>query len=901
MVSPNKTLNIPNVSTTDRNNNLINSPDGTFIFNTDSLTVQVKKGAAWEDIATGEGVFSLQDAYDNGPTINMDSNVDLQVFSSSSDLAFAVVEGGASSSVECLNTLKISYENLGGPALSFDHLTPTSAGAVVANLKGQTQATDATVKNYQMIEYKITDSSNLTFTTETLHKNLLNGNETPTFSTGIENISYRDLNMQNSFIKNAGAIDCSSLDSPTINVLGGSVSGAGSIDSQVITSALFAQFNEIEQTDPNNSSTLFYNIINRQPAVNANLSWQRNHSALNSTGGTFTYNREEFVTANVTTGSESGLHSFYSSSNGALSEYLRLDGAVDEVSIYKSINCNTNPINNVSTIQGTLSNKIDFNSSLLPGALVVESGSVGVLLQEATTGNNIGITAISSGFAVNSGSTNIRNTDGTKDILLDKQNGGNINLRGNASGFVNVQDSNLNLNANDILETRSISGTNGALDFSSTINQLKINTTAAAGLLLQSLTGQISINNKIIYIPDGQALTAIAANTTYVFLGTHTFTSTLTINQPGVVFRGTGRDNSKIQGAFAGALIDVVNQDFEIADLTLTASGDDTFALTGSNFAVGQPNSGRTKTLNMHNCQLRNCKNGMILTGFDLVDFSQTLFYYFEQRTDALAQVGVEFRATSKVELTSCEFLRWFDESTFAAPANFFVGDQVKFVNDSGVGFGAVNINGCLTHPQQNQNGVVVDNAATFGFANITSCSFIDLNLNTPTYQPLVIDIDLQPSWIIEANQGVPNYKAFINTEVDNNATVTTITAASTPTAVLASAFINNGSSRVTLNTSTGLITKDSKRSNYFSINLTGQFTIQSGGNNQNIEFGLLQNGTPAGPTTKVEADANVGANFTFNIIGFANKNDNFQLYCQNNSGANDILVNNLQLAGVES
>jgi hypothetical protein len=62
-----------------------------------------------------------------------------------------------------------------------------------------------------------------------------------------------------------------------------------------------------------------------------------------------------------------------------------------------------------------------------------------------------------------------------------------------------------------------------------------------------------------------------------------------------------------------------------------------------------------------------------------------------------------------------------------------------------------------------------------------------------------------------------------------------------------------------------------------------------------------LQNGTPAGPTTKVEADANVGANFTFNIIGFANQNDTFQLYCQNNSGANDILVNNLQLAGVES
>ena len=119
--------------------------------------------------------------------------------------------------------------------------------------------------------------------------------------------------------------------------------------------------------------------------------------------------------------------------------------------------------------------------------------------------------------------------------------------------------------------------------------------------------------------------------------------------------------------------------------------------------------------------------------------------------------------------------------------------------------------------------------------------------------------------------------------------------------AVLASSFINNGSSRVTLNTSTGVITKDSKRSNYFSINLTGQFTIQGGGNNQDVEFGLFRNGAPTGPTTKVEADSGVGSNFTFNIIGFADQGDTFQLYCQNNTGANDILVSNLQLAGVES
>jgi hypothetical protein len=475
-------------------------------------------------------------------------------------------------------------------------------------------------------------------------------------------------------------------------------------------------------------------------------------------------------------------------------------------------------------------------------------------------------------------------------------------MRFSGAGQVNIYKP-LDMSNNDINVVRTVQGPNGYIDFQNLVNPtaFEVKANVAQDLSLDTDTGNIVIGQKVVYVKDGQVLTSVAPNTTYIFLGTHTFTSTLTINQPGVVFRGTGRDNTKIQGSFAGALINVVDQDFEIADITLTASGNDTYAMTGTNFAVGQPNSGRTKTINMHNCQLRNCINGIILTGFDLVDFSQTLFYYFQQRTDALAQVGIELRACSKVELTSCEFLRWFDESTFASPANFFIGDQLNFINDSGVGFGAVNLNGSLFHPQQNQNGVVVDNAATFGFANITSCSFINVNLNTPTFLPLVIDIDLQPSWIIEANQGVPNYKAFINSEVDNNATVTTIAAPSTPTAVLASSFINNGSSRVTLNTSTGVITKDSKRSNYFSINLSGQFTIQTGGNNQDVEFGLLRNGAPAGATSKVEADSGVGSNFTFNIIGFADQGDTFQLYCQNNTGANDILVTNLQLAGVES
>jgi hypothetical protein len=565
-----------------------------------------------------------------------------------------------------------------------------------------------------------------------------------------------------------------------------------------LVSAQIAQLNQIVQTDPNNAGPLLYDIVNQQPASAFNLSWQQNHFALNDTGGTFTYNKDEFYVNNVTTGSESGQRNFWCATNGTLEEYLRLNG-IGQINIYKTLDMSSNDISVVRTIQGP-SGYIDFQNFINPSAFEVKAN-------------------------------------------------------------------------------------------------------AAQDLSLDADTGNIVLGQKVVYVKDGQVLTSVASNTTYIFLGTHTFTSTLTINQAGVVFKGTGRDNTKIQGSFAGALIDVQGTDFEISDITLTASGDDTFAMTGTNFnpGVGDPNQGRLKTVNIYNCQFRNCVNGLLFTGFDLIDVSQTLFYYFQSRSDSGTQFGVELRATSKVEFTSCEFLRWFEEATISLPINYFVGDQLKLVNDSGVGFGAVNINGCIYHPQQNQNGLVIDNAATFGFANITSCSFINVNLNIPTFLPLVIDIDLQPSWIIEANQGVANYKAFINTEVDNNATVTPIVAASTPTAVLASSFIDNGSSRVTLNTSTGVITKDSKRANYFTIILTGQFTLQAGGNNQNVEFGLFRNGVPTGPTSKIEADSGVATNFTFNIIGFAEQNDTFQLYCQNKSGTSDILVSNLQLAGVES
>jgi hypothetical protein len=557
------------------------------------------------------------------------------------------------------------------------------------------------------------------------------------------------------------------------------------------------------QTDSTQSipAALLEKVDNLGPATNSQVIYEKDVNGINTGSGLVTYGKEEYVAEDTTLGSERGQVKFYCMENGVITEYFRLEGAANQVSIFKTLDMQGQNIVALATAQAG-AGYIDFSNLISPTAFEIKA--------------------------------------------------------------------------------------NGAQDLS-----------------LDTTTGNIVVGQKVRYVQAGQVPSTIDANTTYIFLGDRTITTPIVINQPGVVFKGTGRDNSSITmtGSYVGGMIQVFDQDFEIADINLSAQGDNTYAIYGFNIDVANPfNAGRTKTLNITNCQFRNCINGMLVEGFDLVDVSQTLFYYFQAPSVVQPQFGINLLGCSKVEFTSCEFLRWYDESTNPTPANFFEGNMFLLQNHpSGVGFGAVNLATLIVHPQQNQNGVVIDPAATFGFANLTGSTFVDGNLNLPTYQPLVIDIDTQPSWIVEANQNVPNLVAFVNAEVDANALVTTISAVSTPTPFAATTFVDNGLSRLTLNSSTGVITKDSKRPNFFSINLTGQLTIQAGGNNQDLEIGLLRNGVPDGPTAKLQADSAVPATFSYNVIGFAVQNDTFQVYVQNNTGTNDILLNNLQLAGVEA
>ena len=192
MVSPTKTIDVPVTTTADRNANLSGAPDGTLIYNSDTTTLQytTNGGSSWQDLAAGSGTFSLQDAYDNGPTINMDSNVDLQVFSSTGELGFSVTEGGATTGIECNRAIQINYSGIGGPVVNFNHPVPTAPGNFVASIGGQTQASNGLSKSYETLQVQVVNDTDAAYECETIHKNIINNVNIECFATGIENKSF---------------------------------------------------------------------------------------------------------------------------------------------------------------------------------------------------------------------------------------------------------------------------------------------------------------------------------------------------------------------------------------------------------------------------------------------------------------------------------------------------------------------------------------------------------------------------------------------------------------------------------------------------------------------------------------------------------------------------------------
>lgn len=424
------------------------------------------------------------------------------------------------------------------------------------------------------------------------------------------------------------------------------------------------------------------------------------------------------------------------------------------------------------------------------------------------------------------------------------------------------------------------------------------------GLIWSGSTETRITNGRTIkeVITEADLGTTLAANTTYVIKGKVTVANAITIANVGTEVVGLNKDVDEIEWTGAGNLFLVTDQSFSLSNLKLSSTTAGNNILAATNIAATGYNNGRNKLLTLTNCQFRGTYNVMTVEGFDLVDISQCLFFYVKATS-----WGLRFRDVSKLQINSCEFIRWFDETKLPTPlpADFATTDMITISNGSiAAGFGAVNINGCIIHPQETQNGITI--GGTTGFGTISSNAFVNVGLTTgkvflpeasslPDYSdPATVTYD------VFANQGILNSTSGIIWTMLNNNGQTNTTPSGTPVimAVNGASAVKaiQGAVRYDLNTGTGRVTYTGSKQVYVSIHATMTYVKQGGGGADLYTFEFYKNGTVLpGSGTSADAPTADPQNLTMTYGVLMNQNDYIEIYITNDSASDPMLVRDLQ------
>ena len=400
----------------------------------------------------------------------------------------------------------------------------------------------------------------------------------------------------------------------------------------------------------------------------------------------------------------------------------------------------------------------------------------------------------------------------------------------------------------------------------------------------------------------------LLANTTYIINGVITTSQPITsVGDNSMIIGRKGRDSDKIIFTDIGTFINVIDANFTLRNVTLSATNSSSKILNGDNYSAGSFNEGRLKFISIFTCQFRNCYDVMTINGFDLVDINNTLFVYVQA-----INKGLEFHSTSKIEISSCELIRWFDETTIPAPTGYALAAMFCIIaNGVQAGVGAVNINGSILHPQQTQDGIKLDPASTTAFGTIASNTFIDTGLTTGILTNF--DYSVQNTYIIQANQGIPNGNALATMSLNGNLEYLDIASGPTNPIVFKGSNCIGGSftSPITFPISNRVITTAADCSLTYNSKIPANFfvslsaTVERGGDGF-IVIRLRQNGVPITSTFgTAEIRQSRAESLTFSIIGQATFGDVFdiEIESQNTSGViqnANVLVRNLTLNGYQ-
>ncbi len=439
----------------------------------------------------------------------------------------------------------------------------------------------------------------------------------------------------------------------------------------------------------------------------------------------------------------------------------------------------------------------------------------------------------------------------------------------------------------------------------------------------------------------------LVANTTYVIRGNVSITNLISIAADNVALVGSDREKDGLLytgAAGAGDFITITDVNCEISNLKFSSTndtgGDVVLRATNFDYTPGVYNGGRGKVLTIINCQFRNCFDVMFIEGFDLVDFQNTLTWYIQATS-----IGCQFKNVSKLQISSCEYVRWFDETnTSAAEWNgataYSIGDVVLLggifykaltanitvlptnslgvdwevsgyatvpmidliPNGSGPGFGALNISGSLWHPQQTQDGLKIDNTTTIGFGTISANTGIDIGLSTGGVTNF--DYNIQNTTIVQANQKIQNGNAkgtlsiIGNTNALNNSTTNP---AVLNEANVGGSFTNNPTfpvvNRVITSQANCSFIYNSKIQANFFVSVTA--TVRQAGN-AFITCRLRGNGVaiPA-PVGVVEIKSGNAQVLSFSVLGVASPGNVFDVEFESSTGS-DVTVTDFVLNGYQ-
>jgi len=366
-----------------------------------------------------------------------------------------------------------------------------------------------------------------------------------------------------------------------------------------------------------------------------------------------------------------------------------------------------------------------------------------------------------------------------------------------------------------------------------------------------------TVNGRIIkeVTEEADLPAALVANTTYVIRGKISVSTNHTCNVEGVEIIGLNRDSDEIEFTGVGTFLTLTDCNFNLNTVKFSSTQSNAILAATNIGLVTDYNAGRSKILTILNCQFRGTFDVMDITGYDLVDINNTLFFYIKA-----TNFGLRFEDTSKIEITSCELIRWFDETTIpTGPSGWSTASMIELQARNIASFGAVNINSCIIHPQQTQIGIDIDPASATLFGTISSNAFVPGPFTgagkvfSPINAALLPDYSTGATYAYDvfANQGILNSTSGTVTTVSNNTTDTVLAAGggggAFGTAVIvdidpASAIQQTGV-RISVDTNTGLNTYVGTKQIYVSIHCSFDY-LKQGKNTDDYAFYIAKNGT---------------------------------------------------------